>query len=386
MSDSSSIVKPVVRMGMVGGGEGAFIGPVHRMAAELDGRVRLTCGAFAAEAERSIRSGQRLYGLPRERCYPSYQEMLVAEQALPVAQRMQFVTIVTPNHLHFDIARAALEAGFAVVCDKPLGVSVAQAQSLVAAATAAKLPLLVTYNYTGYPMIREARARLASGQLGPVRRVIVEYLQGWLAQPVDNKQANWRTDPAQAGPVGCLGDIGSHAHSLAEFVLGEPVTEVSAHLQRFVPGRALDDDAQLQLRFASGASGTLLASQVAFGEENNLRLRVYAESGALSWSQQAPNSLYLIGQDSARVELRTGGPEVSQEAAAVTRLPAGHPEGYLESFATLYREFAESFTEGSLAPGLPGALPDVYTGLAGMQFIEAAVRSDQQQGHWERLA
>lgn len=371
-------------MGMVGGGEGAFIGPVHRMAAELDGRVRLTCGAFAAEPERSIRSGQRLYGLPRDRCYPSYQAMLTAEQALPAAERMQFVTIVTPNHLHFDIARAALAAGFAVVCDKPLGVSVAQAQSLVAATAAAKLPLMVTYNYTGYPMIREARARLASGQLGRVRRVIVEYLQGWLAQPVDNKQANWRLDPAQAGPVGCLGDIGSHAHSLAEFVLGEAVTEVSAHLQRFVPGRALDDDAQLQLRFASGASGTLLASQVAFGEENNLRLRVYAEQGALSWSQMAPNSLHLIGQDSARVELRTGGPELSQEASAVTRLPAGHPEGYLESFANLYREFAESF-QAAVAPSLPATLPDAHAGLAGMQFIEAALRSDQQQGRWERL-
>lgn len=373
-----------LRMGMVGGGAGAFIGPVHRMAAELDGQIELVCGAFSSDAKRGIAAGQQLYGLPAARCYRDYAALFAAERKLPAAQRMHFVSVVTPNHLHYPIAAAALESGFAVVCDKPMTVSVAEAQALASASREHDLPLLVTYNYTGYPMVREARERIASGQLGPVRRVMVEYLQGWLAADVDNKQARWRTDPDRAGPTGALGDIGSHALNLVEFVLGEPVTALSAELTRTVPGRRLDDDAQLRLRFDSGARGSLLASQIAAGEENNLRLRVYGERGALHWAQQSPNSLELHGTDAPVQTLRTGGAGLSAAAEAATRLPAGHPEGYLEGFATLYREFAEGLQSASaLSAALPEQLPDVAAGLHGMELIAAALRSNDNNGQWE---
>ena len=374
-----------LRMGMIGGGAGAFIGPVHRMAAELDGQIELVCGAFASTPERSRTSGQQLYGLPAQRCYADYAEMLSAEQHLPATERMHFVSIVTPNHLHCAMASAALEAGFAVVCDKPLAVSTAEAQALLALSKRCDLPVLVTFNYTGYPMVREAQAQLAAGTLGPVRRVVVEYLQGWLAGAADNKQASWRLDPNQAGRAGALGDIGSHCLNLVEFVLGESIAAVAGELHHFGPGRVLDDDAQLRLRFAQGARGSVLLSQVATGEENNLTLRIYGERGALHWAQQSPNSLRLQLADQPMAVLRTGGPGLSAAANAASRLPAGHPEGYLEGFATLYREFAGSFdNSGSWRPLAPN-LPDAASGLRGMQLIEAALRSDANNGQWESV-
>lgn len=376
---------PRVRMGMIGGGEGAFIGPVHRMAAELDGRISLVCGAFSADPVRSRRSGIGRYGLPAERCYGDWPEMLAAEAALPDDRRMQFVTIVTPNHLHFPAARDALLAGFDVVCDKPLCLDLDQAETLAAMAAAQDRRVAVTFNYTGYPMVRQARALVAAGALGPVRRVVCEYLQGWLAadQP-NNKQAHWRTDPARAGAAGCFGDIGSHCENLVSYVTGLGIEQVCADLSTFVPGRRLDDDGNVLLRFAGGARGVILASQVAAGEENGLVLRVYGERGGLCWRQQSPNSLAVLPADAPPLTYRTGGAGLAPAAQAATRLPAGHPEGYLEAFAVIYRAFADSLTGAAL-----GSAPDYPTladGVRGMRFLSAVVASSARGGVWTDLA
>lgn len=376
---------PRVRMGMIGGGEGAFIGPVHRMAAELDGRISLVCGAFSSDPVRSRRSGVGRYGLPAERCYGDWPEMLAAEAALPDDGRMQFVTIVTPNHLHFPAARDALLAGFDVVCDKPLCLDLDQAETLAAMAAAQDRRVAVTFNYTGYPMVRQARALVAAGTLGPVRRVVCEYLQGWLAadQP-DNKQAHWRTDPARAGAAGCFGDIGSHCENLVSYVTGLDIAQVCADLSTFVPGRRLDDDGNVLLRFAGGARGVILASQVAAGEENGLVLRVYGERGGLCWRQQSPNSLAVLPADAPPLTYRTGGAGLAPAAQAATRLPAGHPEGYLEAFAVIYRAFADSLT--GAAPASAPDYPTLADGVRGMRFLSAVVASSARGGVWTDLA
>jgi predicted dehydrogenase len=373
-------------MGMIGGGEGAFIGPVHRMAAELDAEIALVCGAFASAPERSVRSGVEGYGLAPERCYGSVVDLLAGEASRDPRERMQFVTIVTPNHLHVPHALAALEAGFHVVCDKPLATTAADARVLVEASRTSGRMVSVTFNYTGYPMVREARELVRSGALGAIRRVQCEYLQGWLARAqTDNKQANWRVDPARAGAAGCFGDIGSHCESLVHFVTGLHVDAVCAELSRFVPGRALDDDGNVLVRFAGGARGAILASQVAVGEENGLILKVYGERGGLVWRQQEPNTLHVAFEDRPAEVRRTGGAGLSAAAMAATRLPAGHPEGFLEAFAVLYRGFARAvraYEAGGTAGLAVGDVPSVEDGLRGMRFLEAVVQSSEAGAVW----
>ena len=376
-----------LRMGLVGGGEGAFIGPVHRMAAELDGRIELVCGAFSADGERSRRSGTALYGLPGARCYATFDEMFRAEAALDEAERMHFVTIAVPNHLHFPVARAALEAGFHVMSDKPVTLDLAEAKALEALVAETGLLFGLTYNYTGYPMVKEARHLVRSGAFGDIRRVIVEYIQGWLAEPLErggNKQAVWRTDPDRSGAAGCIGDIGTHAENLAAYVTGLAIAELCADLTAFVPGRRLDDDGNVLLRFDNGARGVLFASQVAVGEENGLKLRVYGERGGLEWSQMEPNSLVVRWPDRPAETRRTGAPGVGAAAGAATRLPAGHPEGFLEAFAVLYRNFAATLRarlDGRDPPEDALDFPTIADGVRGMAFVETVVES-ARRGAW----
>ncbi len=390
-----------IRMGLIGGGEGAFIGAVHRMAAELDGAIELVCGTFASDAARSRAAGPALYRLPAARSYGDVADMFAAEAALGSEQRMDFVTIATPNHTHFSMVHAALTAGFDVVCDKPATLTAAEARQLGELLRGSDRLFALTHNYTGYPMVKEARQRVREGALGTVRRVCVEYLQGWLAGPIDadgQKQASWRTDPARSGVAGCMGDIGSHAENLVDYVTGLRIDSLCADLSIFVAGRRLDDDGSVLLRFVGGARGTLVASQVALGEENNLRLRVYGDRGALEWAQADPNTLTLRYADKPTEVLRTGGPGTGTAAAQATRLPAGHPEGFLEAFANLYRAVAAAIharnaaiAAGITAVSAAGAakaaanaldFPGIDDSVRGMLFIEAVVESSRRGGVW----
>jgi predicted dehydrogenase len=371
-------------MGMVGGGRGAFIGAVHRMAATLDGAIELAAGAFSADPEKSRLSGRDLF-LPEPRVYGSYLDMLEKEKALAPGERIDFVVIVTPNHEHFPPAKAALLAGFPVMCDKPLALNLGEARELRDLVRKSGLLFGLTHNYSGYPMVKEARRRVAAGDLGAIRRVVAEYAQGWLASPLEargQKQASWRTDPARAGASCCVGDIGTHAAHLVEYVTGLRIEELASELTTFVPGRALDDDASILLRLEGGARGLLWASQIAIDEENGLRLRVYGEKGSLEWGQEEPNSLVLKWPDRPREVVRTGVNygRLSREALGASRLPAGHPEGYIEAFANLYREFAAALVDG----GKPD-VPSVEDGVRGMAFIEACVESSKAGGRFTRL-
>ena len=371
-------VRQKLRFGLVGGGEGAFIGQVHRMAAELDGLARLVCGAFSSDPQRSRRSGPEIYRLPEARCYGSYVEMFDVERALPEDERMQFVIIATPNHVHFPVAVAALDAGFHVMCDKPVTYDLEQALALEQKVAESGLTFGLTHNYTGYPMVREARELVASGVLGAIRRVNCEYLQGWLAtDQAGNKQAEWRTDPAQSGMAGCFGDIGSHGENLVEYITGLRVSQLCADLTTFVPGRQLEDDGNVLLRFAGGAKGVISASQIAVGKENDLRIQVYGERGGLTWLQTEPNSLILHWPDRS-TEIRRTGVHTTEAANLATRIPAGHPEGYLEAFAQLYRDFCSSLT----GEGESGGFPTIGDGVRGMRFIERVVSSSQAGGTW----
>jgi len=371
-----------IRYGMVGGGEGAFIGAVHRMAARLDDCWELVCGAFSSSAGKSRRSGAVL-GLPPARCYDDFEGMMAREAALPAAERMQCVVIVTPNRTHLPIARAALARGFHVLSDKPATATLAECRELASALGASKLHYGLTHPYTAYPMIREARARIARGELGTVRKVLVEYMQGWLAAPIENsgqKQAAWRVDPAEAGCSCCMGDIGVHAFQLAEFVSGLQVQKICADLHSVVPGRRLDDDGAVLLRFNGGASGVLMASQVCTGEENNLRLRIYGEKAGIDWHQMEPNSMWFRPIDAPAQLLRTGVAGTGADAAAAQRTPAGHPEGYIEAFANIYREFA-----AQLGGAGAGTVPGITDALRGMAFIETAVASSAAGGQWRDI-
>ncbi len=376
-----------VRMGMIGGGEGAFIGAVHRIAAALDGDIELVCGAFASDPERSARSGAALQ-LPAERVYADYPGMLSAEAALPEAERMQFVSIVTPNHLHYPVAEAALRAGFHVLCDKPATYDLAQAVALRKLLRETGLCYGLTHTYAGYPLVKEARARIAAGELGAIRKVVVEYPQGWLAEreeDTDNKQAAWRLDPSRAGPSGCMGDIGVHAAHLAEYVSGLHISELCADLTTFVDGRELDDDGGMLLRFANGARGLLWASQVCVGEENALAIRVYGERGGLEWRQQEPNTLWLKWNDRPTQMLRTGAGYLGDAASQRTRTPMGHPEGYLEAFANLYRDFARQVrVHAGAEPGDAARenCPGIEAAIRGMAFIELAVAASASDTKW----
>jgi len=374
-------------MGMVGGGEGAFIGAVHRMAAALDGDIELVCGAFSGDAERSRRSGAALY-LPHDRVYGDYRTMMTAEAGHRAAERMQFVAIVTPNHLHFPVAEAALHSGFHVLSDKPATLNLDEARRLRDILSRTGLLYGLTHTYTGYPMVKEARARVAAGALGNIRKIVVEYPQGWLAdreEDTDNKQARWRLDPARAGISGCMGDIGVHAANLAEYVSGLKIAALCADLTTCVAGRTLDDDGAILLRFDNGARGVLHASQVSVGEENALSIRVYGEKGGLEWRQQEPNTLWLKWPDRPTEMLRSGGAYLGELATANTRTPMGHPEGYLEAFANIYMAFAAQIRarEAGQVPAARAAdCPGIDEAIRGMAFIELAVAASASDVKW----
>jgi predicted dehydrogenase len=371
-----------LRLGMVGGGEGAFIGAIHRMATALDGDWRLVAGAFSTDAGRNARTGDQL-ALDPVRVYATFDAMLAGSARSPAETRIDAVSIVTPNHLHAPMAIAALEAGFHVFCEKPMAMSVAEAQAIAAAAEASGRRFGLAFTYSGYALVEEARARVARGDLGVIRLVQVEYLQGWLSDPVDeagNKQAEWRTDPARAGLGGCLGDIGTHAFHLAEHVSGLRAQSVSADLAIHVPGRRLDDDVSALLRFHGAARGTLKASQVAAGEENGLRLRMHGERGGLEWAQMEPNTLTLRWLDRPAEIVRAGGPGLSDGATRLLRTPAGHPEGYVEAFANLYRGFAAAIRgEGDLW------FPGIADGVRTMKFVEAVVANAAADLKWTSI-
>ncbi len=369
-----------IRMGMVGGGRGAFIGGVHRMAAALDGQIEFVCGAFSSNPEKSKASGEDFF-LPADRVYGSYQEMIEKEKQLPEGERMDFISIVTPNHMHYGPAKMALENGFHVVCDKPLSFTMEEALELEQLVKKSGLIFALTHNYTGYPMVKHARAMVRNGDLGPIRKVVVEYPQGWLATRVDNKQAAWRTDPKRSGIAGCMGDIGTHAENLAEYITGLKISSLMADLSTFVEGRQLDDDGNVLLRFDNGAKGILHASQISVGEENALNIRIYGEKGGLEWHQMEPNTLLAKWLDKPTQILRTGVGELSPEAQAHTRIPAGHPEGYLEAFANIYRNFAfcvRARLKGEQADDVYQDFPTVSDGVRGMKFIEKVVDSSQK--------
>lgn len=372
---------------MVGGGPGAFIGGVHRMAARLDGRWSLVAGAFSSDPETSKDFGRSL-GLAPERAYGDWAAMAEAEAGRD--DGIDAVAVVTPNHLHAPICHAFLAAGVPVICDKPLTTDLAQARSLADEVASRGLPFILTHNYSGYPMVREARALVTSGRLGPLRLVQVEYAQDWLARELPgNKQADWRGDPQRAGPGGALGDIATHAFHLTRFVTGAQVSALSADLSTFVPGRKVDDDVRVQLRFEGGARGQLWASQVAAGAVNGLRLRLYGEDGGLEWSQEEPDLLRFMPLGEAPRILRRGGPGLSADAAAATRLPAGHPEGYLEGFAQIYADAAElvaAHREGRAPQTLATLAPGITDGVEGVAFIEAVVASHRADGAWTEVS
>ncbi len=375
-----------LRLGMVGGGEGAFIGAVHRFAARLDDDYELVAAAPSSNAERARSSGGQLRLTPA-RVYTDYREMARIEAARD--DGIDVVAIVVPNHLHFDVARAFLEAGTHVICDKPLTTTLADGEKLLELATQQRCLFALTHNYSGYPLVRAARDMVASGALGDLRVVQVEYAQDWLAQPLEgsgNKQAEWRTDPALAGPAGCLGDIGSHAAHLAEFVSGQTPIEISAELATFVEGRRIDDHVQVQLRYAGGARGMLWASQVASGEENGLRLRLYGAKAGLRWQQEQPNELWFAALGQPAQRLTRGMQSLPASAREATRLPTGHPEGFIEAFAQIYRDFAADVRQHQRGePITTPRVPGLEAGLRSLAFIQAVLHSHRENGAWITL-
>lgn len=379
-----------LRMGMVGGGRDAFIGAVHRIAANIDGKIELVCGAFSSNPRKSKASGKDLM-LPANRCYGSYQEMMETEAALPEDERMDFVAIVTPNHMHYPVASAALAAGFHVVCDKPVTFTLAEAKKLETEIKASKKLFCLTHNYTGNSMVKEARELVKTGQLGKIRRVVVEYPQGWLAGDLEKtgqKQAAWRVDPKKAGISCCMGDIGTHCANLAEYIVGSPIKELCSDLSTFVKGRQLDDDGNVLIRFRNGAKGVLWASQIAVGKENGLNIRVYGENGGIEWQQEEPNSLVVRWTDKPMEIRRAGTDFISSAAAGVTRTPAGHPEGYLEAFANIYNNFADTLIGELTGKRIKVAdrdYPTIKDGIRGMAFLEAVVKSSSSKSKWIKL-
>lgn len=365
-------------MGMVGGGEGAFIGYIHRLAARLDGQIDLVCGAFSRDADNCRKTGQSL-GLDPSRCYDDYHTMMTAEARLPSEQRMDFVVIVTPNHVHFPVAKAALEAGFHVLSDKPATLNLEEAHDLSGIVAKSGLSYGLTHTYLGYPLVSAARDIIASGGIGKVRKVFTEYIQGWLAGEVENKQADWRTDPARSGASGCMGDIGTHAHNLVEYVTGKVMTHVAADLSIFVDGRRLDDDGSALFRMEDGIKGTLSASQVCVGRENSLSFRIYGETGGLEWFQEEPNTLIRTYVDRPAEIIRAGQGYLPASVQPHFRTPPGHPEGYIEAFANVYLEFAAVLrTGGDVSAGMDAA-------LRGMAFVEALVESSGNASAWTAI-
>jgi len=379
-----------LKMGMVGGGPGAFIGRIHRMAAELDGDAQLVCGAFSSDPERSREAGNSFHLAP-DRVYESYARMFEVEVGRPFAQRMDFVVIATPNHLHYEPARLALESGFHVVVDKPMCFSLEEARALQEVVERSGKILAVTYTYSGYPMVKQARSLVADGRIGRVRKIYAEYTQGWLSSNLEasgSKQASWRTDPARSGAGGAIGDIGTHVAHLAEYVSGLSITHVNAMLNTFVQGRRLDDDSSMLVRFDNGASGVLVATQIAAGEENNLSIRLYGDKGAIEWQQLEPNSLVVRSLEGPVEIFRTGRVYLEEAAARNSRTPPGHPEGYIEAFANLYGAFfraVRAHADGANIDLRDCDVPGVTDGARGMAFIEAVIRSAQSDQKWTEL-
>ncbi len=377
-----------LRLGMVGGGRGAFIGAVHRIAARLDDRWEFVAGALSSDPERARLSGEDLLLRP-ERTYGSFEEMARRERRLK--DGIDAVAIVTPNHAHAPAARAFLKAGIHVICDKPLTTTRREAEALAKLAKESGLIFAVTHNYTGYPLVRQARAMVQAGELGPIRVVQVEYAQDWLATRLEEsgqKQADWRTDPARSGPGGSVGDIGTHAFNLTEFITNDQVAELSAELHTFVEGRRLDDNAHMMLRFSSGAKGMLWCSQVAAGQENGLRIRVYGEKAGLEWHQENPNYLTFSPLGEPPRIIRRNGYGADAVSKAASRIPSGHPEGYLEGFAQIYTDVAEQIAariEGREPNPFALQAPTVDHGVRGVRFIEAAVKSSQKRAAWTAL-
>lgn len=379
-------MKRKLRMGMVGGGLDAFIGAIHRKAAYLDGSIELVCGAFSSNPEKSKAAGEAL-GVHPNRCYGSFAEMIRKEKNLPGDMRMDFVSIVTPNHVHLAPARLALQNGFHVIMDKPMTLNLREARTLQQVVKKSNLVFALTHTYTGYPMVKEARELVAAGKLGAIRKVYVEYTQGWLSTPLERtgqKQASWRTDPKRSGPAGAVGDIGTHAANLAEYITGSRLTAVCAQLNKTVKGRKLDDDAAMLILFDNQASGVLTATQIAAGEENKLAIRVYGELGGLEWHQEEPNTLVVKWLDRPREIYRTGFDYLSASARANTRTPSGHPEGYIEAFANIYSSFSKAVREHKPGkrPATTYDFPSVEDGVRGMAFIEAAVKSSRSGQKW----
>lgn len=376
-----------IKMGMVGGGKDAFIGAVHRIAAQIDGQIELVCGAFSSNVQRSIGSGHALY-LPPERCYEDYQQMLTQEAALPASERMDFVAIVTPNHMHFPVAKAALEHGFHVLSDKPATLNLNEALALKEIVEKTGQLYGLTHTYNGYPMVKQAREMIAEGKIGKVVKVVVEYSQGWLADKNSeaSKQASWRLDPAKSGVSCCMGDIGVHAANLAEYITGQKIDSICAELSSVVEGRTLDDDGTVLLKFAQGAHGVLLASQISIGEENNLNIRIYGDKASVSWVQQEPNSLWLKFNDQPSQLIRSGVGNFSNTVSATMRTPAGHPEGYLEAFANIYQAFASQIRNCNSSSNAHCDVPGIDEAIRGMAFIENVVQASQSDLKWHKLA
>lgn len=378
-----------LKMGMVGGGIGSFIGDVHRKAAGIDGMIDLVCGAFSSSKEKSLASAKEL-GIPDNRAYGSFEEMIEKESLLPENERMDFVAIVTPNHMHFPPAKMALEKGFHVICDKPVTLTLDEALELEKVVHSSGKIFALTHNYTGYPMVKQAKAMIAKGDLGELRKINIQYLQGWLATAVEKtgqKQASWRVDPKKSGIGGALGDIATHAENLAEYITDLQIKELAADLTAFGDSRILDDDGNILLRFENGAKGVLTFSQIATGEENNLGIRVYGTKGSLAWYQENPNELTVYWLDKPKQIYTPGGNGTYPESSDYVRIPAGHPEGYLEGFATIYRSFAKELNSIMSGNSISKHLdfPTIADGVRGMQFIYAAVNSSKNNAAWTKL-
>jgi predicted dehydrogenase len=377
-----------LKMGMIGGGPGAFIGAVHRIAANMDGEIELVCGSFSSDPEKSKQTGDQL-GIAENRVYGSYKEMIRREAELPLNERMDFVSIVTPNHLHFEPAVLALENNFHVVLDKPMTFDLAQAKELETIAAKSGLFFCLTHTYTGYPMVKEARQQVLSGKFGKIRKVYVEYPQGWLSsflEGSDSRQAAWRTDPSKSGIAGAMGDIGTHAFNLAEYVSGLMTTTICADINIVVEGRKLDDDGAVLLKYDNGASGVLIATQVAAGEENNVKIRVYGEKGGLEWKQEDANTLLVKWLDKPAEVWRAGTGYLSSFATHNCRTPGGHPEGYLEAFANHYRNFAlcVKAKKAGETPKIEWLdFPGIQEGVRGMAFIENVIASGKTETKWK---
>ena len=369
--------------GIVGGGQGSFIGAVHRIAVELDGQAEVVAGAMSADPQKAEASARAWH---LKRSYQSFEEMAETEASLP--DGIDFVMVTVPNHLHYPVARTFLEHGIHVVCDKPMTFNLEEARALVALVEQKRLIFALTHNYTGYPAVRHARHLVRTGAIGTICKVLVEYIQDWLMEPIEragNKQALWRTDPTKSGIAGSVGDIGTHGENLLEFITGVKIAAVCADLTTFIEGRRLDDDANILLRLENGGKGVLTCSQIAAGEENALSIRVYGSKAGLEWRQMEPNTLIFKQPGQPRQVLRTGLSYMSDEATAATRLPAGHPEGYLEAFANIYRLAIADIRRVAPAQSPAGGYPTVYDGLRGMQFITKVVESSQKGGIWVDL-